>query len=134
VTRSLAAVPSISEVEHACSQVLTLFREVHSFAYDAGGQSNVRRSQTNDPTGDVAVNGLGDTDETKRMGARDSLARAASQLDHAVTTLLGAIRMEQRSSTVATSQSWSVADAEDVSAEYAQRKHRGQQHARSVGA
>jgi hypothetical protein len=142
VTRSLAAVPSIQEVEEACARYLLLFREVHSFAYDAGGQSNIRRSQNNDPTGDVAVAGLAGgpavdvmlgakSEEARRMGARENLAIMAMHLDMAVTAGLAAIRMEQRSGDVAKSQTWSVKAAEDVSSEYEARKRRG--HARSVG-
>ena len=132
MTRSLAAVSSITEAEQACAQYLALFRQVHAFAYDAGGSSGLRGGTDTSPTEQTALAGLDDSDG--RQGARSSLVMMGQHLDRAITAGLGAIRVVQRSGDVARSQTWSVEQAEDVSEEYAIRKRRGQAHARSVGA
>ena len=156
MTRSLAAVSSITEIEEAvaairrrcderCHQVLAVYRQVHAFAYDAGGSSGMRGGADTSPTESTALAGATERDVGLliRQGARESLvmmgrhlelATGDPQLDRAITAGLGAIRVVQRSGDVARSQTWSVEQAEDVSEEYAIRKRRGQAHARSVGA
>jgi hypothetical protein len=134
VTRSLAAVPSIQEVEQACAQYLVLFRQVHAFAYEAGGGGAGRASEASKPTEDTALNGLDEDNHDSRVGARSSLVAMGQHLDRGITAGLGAIRVVQRTGDVAKSQTWTVQQAEDVSSEYEQRKRRGQAHARSAGA
>ncbi len=127
--RSLASVPSVAEVEQACAQYLVLFRQVHAFAYDAGGSSGTRGGESS-PTEATALNGIDDHDG--RQGARSSLVMMGQHLDRAITAGLGAIRVVQRTGDTGKTQTWTVQQAEDTATEYEIRKRRA--HARSVGA